>query len=42
MFPRHFYAGRFFAPRYFPQSQGGTPVAPTGLIRRLLLLGVGE
>ena len=22
MFPRRFFAGRMFAPRYFPQSQG--------------------
>ncbi len=26
MFARHYFAGRFFAPRYFPQSHGSAPV----------------
>lgn len=25
MFPRRFFAGVFFAPRYFPQSAGSAP-----------------
>lgn len=25
MFPRRYYPGRLFAPRYFPQSRGTTP-----------------
>jgi len=25
MFPRRYYAGRMFAPRFFPQSQGTAP-----------------
>lgn len=28
MFPRRFFAGRFFAPRYYPQSQGVVVEAP--------------
>jgi hypothetical protein len=27
MFPRRYYAGRMFAARYFPQSQGTAPAA---------------
>lgn len=27
MFPRAFFAGRFFAPRFFPQSEGVAPAA---------------
>lgn len=26
MFPRRYFAGREFAPRYFPQSQGQAPI----------------
>lgn len=29
MFPRRYFAGRMFAPRYFPESQGGA-TAPAG------------
>lgn len=30
MWPRRYFAARMFAPRYFPQSQGGapTPIVP--------------
>lgn len=31
MFARRYFAGREFAPRYFPQSQGSTPAAPVAL-----------
>lgn len=34
MFPRRYFAGRFFAPRYWPQSAGGAP-APAGRLARL-------
>lgn len=30
MFPRRFFAGDFFAPRYFPQSAGGAPAVVIG------------
>ncbi len=26
MWPRRFFCGRYFAPRYFPQSHGSAPV----------------
>lgn len=28
MFPRRFFCADYFAPRYFPQSQGSAPVSP--------------
>jgi hypothetical protein len=34
MFPRSFYAGRFFAPRFFPQSAGGEVVLLIGGVFR--------
>lgn len=36
MFPRRYFAGRFFAPRYWPQSTGGAPPAPSGIVARLI------
>lgn len=41
MFPRRYYPGRFYAPRYFPQSKGDTPTPPTSTGGLLTLLGVG-
>lgn len=35
MFARRYFAGHMFAARYFPQSQGTAPVAPT-FQRRIL------
>ena len=29
MYARHMFAARYFAPRYYPQSKGGTPL-PSG------------
>lgn len=29
MFPRRFFLGRYFAPVFFPESQGGSPAEPT-------------
>ena len=38
MFPRRFFPGRMFAPRFFPQSQGDAPPVeadtPGGVFRR--------
>jgi hypothetical protein len=36
MFPRRFYPGRYFAPRFFPESDGDAPVLPTANYGRVV------
>lgn len=42
MFPRRYYTGRYFAPRYFPQSQGEEAFVPRGPICGALSISVNS
>jgi hypothetical protein len=40
MFARSYFGARYFAPRYFPQSQGEAPSLPAPVGGRFVVMGV--